>query len=304
MATVDVAKLMEGMVFADDAQKAAFEAILANPTNAETASRRYLRREEGSRLAAETAAAKAQVEEEKRLSANHMAAMNEWQASREAELKTEAQAEVTRFKTELKAKGIDPDSLLGQNLQNQNLQNQGLQTPPPTYGKAEMSKDFVNLSTAQALATTALDLPMEMARLQAERRELFGDAPVDWAAIGDKAKANIISGRFQTVRDAVNATAEEVWKVSEVRETKKTETLRAQIEGEMKSKYEDLLAKANLPGMNSPVYVDPNENVFSKEFAEKTKIGGGGEDPHFQEAKDDFLRVNAELESAGVPMLR
>lgn len=303
MATVDVAKLMEGMVFADDAQKAAFEAILANPTNAETASRRYLRREEGSRLAAETAAAKAQVEEEKRLSANHMAAMNEWQTTREAELKAEAQEEVTRFKAELTARGINPDSILGQQMQTQNLQNQGLQTPPPAYGKAEMSKDFVNLSTAQALATTALDLPMEMARLQAERRELFGDAPVDWSVIGDKAKANIISGKFATVRDAVNATAEQEWRVSEVRETKKTEALRAQIEGEYKSKYEDMLAKQNLPGFQTPAYVDPNQSVFTKEFAEKTKIGGG-DDPHFEEAKQDFLRVNAELEAAGVPMLR
>lgn len=303
MANVEVAKLMEGMIFADDAQKAAFEAILANPTNAETASRRYLRREEGSRLAAETAAAKAEVEREKKFSADHMAAMGEWQTSREAELKTEAQAEVTRFKTELKARGIDPDSLLGQNLQNQNLQNQGLNPPPLAYGKAEMSKDFIDRGTAQVLATTAIDLPMEMARLQAERRELFGDAPVDWAAIGDKAKANIISGKFQSVRDAVNATAEEVWKVSEVRETKKTEALRAQIEGEMKSKYEEMLAKANLPGFQTPTYVDPNSMVFTKEFAEKTKVGGG-DDPHFQEAKDDFLRVNAELEAAGTPMLR
>lgn len=304
MANVDVAKLMEGMVFADDAQKAAFEAILANPTNAETASRRYLRREEGSRLAADAAAARAETEKEKKLSADHMAAMSEWQTSREAELKEEATAEVTRFKTELKAKGIDPDSLLGQSMQDRNLENRGLTPPAPAYDKAAMSKDFIDRGTAQVLATTAIDLPLEMARLQAERRELFGDAPVDWGAIGDKAKANIISGKYQTVREAVNATAEQEWKVSEVRETKKTEALRAQIEGEFKSKYEELLAKQNLPGFQTPAYVDPNDKVFTKEFAEKTKVGGGSEDPNFNEAKDDFLRVNAELEAAGVPMMR
>lgn len=304
MATVDVAKLMEGMVFADDAQKAAFEAILANPTNAETASRRYLRREEGSRLAAETVAAKAQVEEEKRLSANHMAAMNEWQTTREAELKTEAQAEITRYKTELTARGINPDSVLGKQLQDDNLQTRGLPPPAPAYDKAAMSKDFIDRDTAQVLATTAIDLPLEMARIQAEYRQLFGDVPADWATVGDKAKANIISGKYQTVREAVNATAEEAWKVSEVREQKKTEALRAQIEGEMKSKYEEMLAKANLPGFQAPTYVDPNSMVFTKEFAEKTKVGGGSEDPNFNEAKEDFLRVNAELEAAGVPMMR
>jgi hypothetical protein len=228
--------------------------------------------------------------------------MEEWQTTREAELKAESQAEITRFKTELKAKGIDPDSLLGQQMQQQNLQQQA-----PAYDKAAMSKDFIDRGTAQVLATTAIDLPMEMARLQAERRELFGDAPVDWAAIGDKAKANIISGRFANVRDAVNATAEEVWKVSEVRETKKTEALRAQIESEYKSKYEELAAKHQLPGFNAPAYVDPNDKVFSKEFSEHTRVAGSGgnaDDPNFAAAKDDFLRVNAELEAAGVSMMK
>jgi hypothetical protein len=178
---------------------------------------------------------------------------------------------------------------------------------PPAYDKAAMSKDFIDRGTAQVLATTAIDLPIELNRLQSEYRQLFGDTPADWGAVGAKAKANIISGKFQTVREAVDATAEEAWKFSEVREQKKTDALRAQIESEYKSKYEEQLAKANLPGFQAQAYVDPNDKVFSKEFSEHTRVAGSGgnaDDPNFAAAKDDFLRVNAELEAAGVSMMK
>ncbi len=297
---------MEGLVFADDAQKKAFEAVLANQQNLETHSRRYLRREEGTKLAqaketAERAAEQAKREAQERIKSedDFHASLTTWQQEEKQRLQVEAKGEIDRFKATLKASGVDPDSILGQQMQQQNLQQaqqQGLQREfngQPDY--TESDKRYLDMGTARTIASTAIDLPLKMPVIMDRVKKLYGDAPVDWKLFQETAKANLIKGID------VDDTAEAIFKFSEKQKEQDTAALRAQITSELESQFQERLAKLNIPGAASPAYVDPNDSIFKPEFADKTKISDATQDAA---AKEDFLRVHAELAAKGVEMMQ
>jgi len=298
MATVEIEKLMEGLAFGSDDERKAFEKVLSNQANLELHSRRYLRREEGTRLTQakeqaerDAAAAKAEAEREKQVSIDHMESMRAWQEEEKIRLKSEAQEEVTRFKTELRARGIDPDGVVGRELQDKNLE---------TFRKAEPVKNdpdprYLGIDMARSLAQTAIDLPLQMPVIMDRYRQLYGEQQADWSGFQEQARANLMKGVD------VNTTAEQFFKFSDKQKEAETVALRKQIEGELETQFQERLAKMQIPGAMGQVNVNADDPVFSKEFAEKTKEADNSLD---QAAREDFMRVNAELEAKGISMMQ
>jgi hypothetical protein len=61
------------------------------------------------------------------------------------------------------------------------------------------------------------------------------------------------------------------------------------------------MAKFQIPGMAAPSYVDPNDKIFSEDFSKNVKMSDASQDAA---AKEDFIRLNAELEAKGVSMYK
>lgn len=301
---IEVSKQMEGLTFADEAQRKAFEAVLT--ANEETMSRRYLRREEGTRLAqakqaAEQAAATAlaAVESEKQLSVNHMKALEQWKVEEAERLKQEASAEVTRFKSELRARGIDPDSITGREMQDRNLDEFRRETPPDmTKFRAELGKEFLDVATARSIAQTAIDLPFQTMTVMEEVKQLYGAKPIDYAGFQEAARTGLMKGI------SVKDTAEQFFKLPDVRQEQWTANKEKELRAQLETEYQERMAKMQVPGFAGAVNVQSDDKIFTPEFANQTKGGGNANDPNFNEARDHFLQVNAELAASGTSMLK
>lgn len=295
MEQVDIDKQMEGLTFASDEEKAGFRKILE--ANSETFSRRYLRREEGSRLAqAKTdAERKAQqleqdIAREKQISNDHLAAIEDWKREQLEAAQLEA---VENFKTQLKAKGIDPDSALGLSLQQQQIPQPV--APKPEDLEKQFRGKFLDIDTARSLAQVSMDLPLKMPVIMDRYRALYGDTPADWSGFQARAKDGLMKGVD------VDATAEEFFKFSEKQKEKETADLRKQIETEMETQFQERLAKMQIPGAQGQVNIAADDPLFSAEFAAKATDSEQSKDA---DARNDFMAVHAQLEQAGVSMLK
>lgn len=297
---VELEKLLEGLTLTDE-EKKVVEGVYGKPENLEVASRRYLRRDEGTRLTQEAATAKAEAEalrlrsdEEIRKSEAHMQAMSEWETGKLAEFTTKEQAleaERLRFRAALLNGGIDPESEEGKRLAADNAAK-----PPAAFDYKQADAKYLDRDTAKVLADVAVTLPLAMAGIQARHRKLFGaDADADWAGFQAIAKDNLLKKSIP-----VDQTAEEFFKFGEKEEAAKAATLEARLRSEIDEEYRTKYQQAQLSGQQ--VVRDPNDRLFTQEFAERTKDSKQTEAAEDKTALDHFLTVNAELERSGIRM--
>lgn len=298
---VGIEALLDGLTLTPE-EKAVFESAYGKPENLVIAERRYLRRDEGTRLAQQAQqaeedrkAALAEAEESKRVSDAHMQSLGEWEQGKQREFAVKEaalEAERLRFREQLLAGGIDPNSAEGIRLAADNARRAD---PPPTDSK-EFDKKYLSIDMAKEIAGTALDLPFKMPLIMARHQELYGTSKADWNGFQEVARVNLLTKNIP-----VEQTAEQFFKFGERELALKAEADEARINTEVENRFNTRMSELKLPGNAQFVAPDPNDTLFSETFPEKTKRV----DPNAPATADEmnhFLKVNEELANNGVRM--
>ncbi len=282
-------KLLDGLSLTDE-QRTAMDAILGNDANLETFSRRFLRREEGSRLAQEAQAAKDKAEREYRESEAYRQTLTEWEqekirefTEKEAALRKPDPANPLLDPLAPSQPQIDVDAL-----------------------RKDVSKGMMSLDMAKGLADIAMEVPLHVPRLMAQHQRLYGTVEADWSKLVPLAKQNLISGKYADVGAAVDAAAEQAFSFS----TKEKELADAAVQAQITKGIEDgviaRMSAMKIPGAELNRAVS-DDKLFGSEYAEAAmRLTPDATERERTDVVDaaynDFLRANQELAAQGVHM--
>lgn len=297
MAKIDIAKLTEGLAFANDEQKKLVEQLFSDEKNQEVLSERYMMRSDYSKAQDETKAAKAAAEAAQRKAADDAAANKAWFDSLkkyEEDVKADS-AKAAAYEAYLKDMGLEPATVLA-----------GSATPPPArkdtapvidpkiYEEQKTLRDQVT-STAQLLA----NLPFELQTISNEHFRLFGVMP-------PAATINAVKEKFLNPQNTKPLTelASEEFHFGDRQKQLEEEALNKRVEQMLAEKTVEWESKHKLPaGALAAAESEPAVNMTSEKFATDIKRSTDADVGNVSERDlAAFQAAELELAQSGIRM--
>ncbi len=282
---VEVEKLLEGLTFGSDEQRQAFESLLADEKNHETLSRRYLRRDEGSRLAQEAQTKIKEADERIKAEDAYHQTLSEF----ETKIKGDVEAK-GKYEAYLKSLGLDPAKALAGEVQTV----PGAPPPPavPQFDAAKFDERYVDRNTVAQATKLLIDLPFQLQIVQQKHFELYGKpAPAD--KLLEMQQEYVKSGRpFQEIAADSFHFADRTQELAKEQMTKDAEKV-------AEERFQKLVQEHGLP---TPQTNSPTALVFTNEFAQVTPGANPGQPTQNEIAR--FNEVNAELQKSGTTMFQ
>jgi hypothetical protein len=297
MAKIDIAKLIEGLAFENDEQKALIEKLFSSEKNQEALSEKYMMRSDYSKAQDETKAAKAAAEAAQRAAAEKEAANKAWFDSlKKYEDQAKADAEKNAaYEKYLADMGLEPAAV---------LTGSGVQPPARKAAEPTMDTKFLEENKqfqAQTAATAQLlaNLPFELQAVTNEHFRLFGTVP----------PVEVLNGLRDKFLDQHNtkplmdiATAE--LHFGDRRKQLDEEALQRRTDELVNEKIQKWESEHKLPtGALSAAETEPAVNMTSEKFASEVKRSSENDINRVSERDlAAFAAVEQDLAGVGIRM--
>jgi hypothetical protein len=281
--TVDPTKLLEGLTLTPE-QQAAINAALSVPENHETLSRRFLRREEGTRLAQEAQRSKADAEAEMQRAQAFQSELVSWEQQNKPKL--------TAYETYIKNLGIPEERVLSGANPNPPAPGQPAGTNPQPPGTAAydptlIKKDFVSREEMGLAAKEMVEIPFDLHNISVRHRELYGvEAPAE--------KLIEIRGEYLKTGKPLQALAAEAFHFDTRAQELAAQKLEQETTRLAEEKFQKMISERGIP---AAVAAETSSALFSEDFAKSTSSSERAQST--DAAFAHFQQTNAELDQQG-----